>query len=338
MNDPLLYDCDELFRSSDFPGKAMEFFHAAGHTIAEKPLIVADDVLRCIYSELEFKAYYDSAERSAFVCISSLSHLFTMDDEAFNKTKNAPVQYFSVCLNTLLFERTAIANIIANAFAKSITGYCVILFRHEEICMLSFSKKFKSSVTIFSDWFSEASVVDIMRRIDIANLTLHSSDEYIMDLVYIAARQYYTSPISRDYAYAEWANLKLFSDLGDMLAIVDQKEFMDDLMYSHINNYGDDYVGEFDFSDYQADIIESSDYDFDLLELEIDEMIATGGLEFKDDEDTDDELEEVIDEYERIYADEIPLEIIEDPVLLLKWLGERERERADVEENIENSD
>lgn len=338
MSDPLLYNWDELFNGSDFPGKAMGFFHAVGHTIAETPLIVADDVLRCIYSDLKFKAYYDGAERSAFACISSLSHLFTMDDEAFYKTRNATVQYYSVCVNTLLIERTVIANIIANAFAKSSSGYCVILFRHEEQCMLSFSKKLKSSVTIFSDWFGEANVIDIMRRLDIANLSLQSSDEYIRDLVYFAARRYYTNPISRDYAHAEWANQKLFSDFGDMLVTADPKEFMDELMYSHINDYGDDYVGELDLGDYQTDTIEGSDYDFDLLELEIDEMIASEGLEFENDEYSDEDIEGVIDEYERIYADEIPPEIMDDPVLLLKWLSERERERAENGEGTEDSD
>jgi hypothetical protein len=178
-----------------------------------------------------------------------------------------------------------------------------------------------------------------MQRLDIANLSLQSSDEYMRDLVYFAARRYYTNPISWDYAYAEWANQKLFSDFGDMLVTVDLKEFIDDLMYSHINDYGDDYVGELDLGDYQTDTLESSDYDFDLLELEIDEMIASGGLEFEDDEMINDEENDFIEDYDRISAEYIPPEIINDPILLLEWLKEHERvyDDKEVENEFEES-
>ena len=229
------------------------------------------------------------------------------------------------------------ANIIANAFAKSVSGYSVILFRHEDKCMLSFSKKLKASVTIFSDWFGEASVMDIMRRLDISNLSLQNSDEFIHDLIYMAARAYFTKPISRDYAHAEWGNQRLYVD-GDEVYTVGKNEFINELMYAHINEYGDDYIGEYNLDDYQIDTIDSGDYDFDLLELELDKMIASGSLEFEDEDYSDKDCEEIIDEYERMYADEIPPEIMDNPVLLLKWISDREQERADNEEYTKDSD
>ena len=187
MSDPLLYDWGELFGGFDFPGEALKFFYVVGHTIAVKPLIVAEDILYCIYSELNYKAYFDATERLAFSCISSLSHLFTMNDKAFYKTRNTTVQYLSVVLNTSKVERTAFANIIANAFVKGTTDCLIILFRHDNMCMLSFSKKKYGKLTLFSDWFSEAGVMEVMRKIDIANLSPQNSDEFIRDLIYMAA-------------------------------------------------------------------------------------------------------------------------------------------------------
>ena len=337
MSDPLLYDWGELFSGFDFPGEALKFFHAVDHTIAAKPMVVADDILYCIYSELNCKAHFDATERSAFSFISSLSHLFTMDDKAFYKTRNAAVQYFSVVLETSKTERTAFANIIANAFAKDTMDCLVILFRHEDMCMLSFSKKKYGRMTLFSDWFSEDNVLEVIRKIDIANLSLKNSDEFIRDFIHIAARPYYIRPISRDYAHAEWGNQRLYVD-GDEVYTVGKSDFIDEMMYAHINEYGDDYIGEYSSSDYQVDTIDISDYDFDLLELELDQMMASGELGFEGEDYADEDTEDTVDGYKHIYAEEIPLEIMDDPIALLKWLSENERIKEYDEDDIESLD
>ena len=325
MSDPLLYNWDELFNGFDFPGEALKFFHAVGHTIAVRPVIVADDILYCIYSELNYKAHFDDAERSAFSCISSLSHLFTIDDEVFCKTRNA-VQYLSVVLKTAMKERTIFADIVATAFAKSTADCLVILFRHDDMCMLSFSRKKYGSMTLFSDWFGEADVTEIIQKVDIANLSLQSSDEFICDLIYIAARSYYTRPISRDYAHAEWSNQRLYVE-GNEVYTVEKNDFINELMYAHISEYGDDYIGEYNCTDYQVDAIGINEYDFDLLELELDEMIANGDLEFEDEDYTDEDIENVVDSSEHIFAEEIPLEIMDNPIALLKWLSDNEQKK-----------
>lgn len=83
MDESLFYNGSGLFSGVDFPREALGFFRAAGHTTASTPRIVADDILYCIYSELKFTAFFDRNERSAFLCINSLSHLFTLQDDVF---------------------------------------------------------------------------------------------------------------------------------------------------------------------------------------------------------------------------------------------------------------
>jgi hypothetical protein len=321
MDEPLLYDWDELFYDFDFPGKALGFFRTVGHTQAVTPLIVADDVLNCIYTKLNFTAFFKRTERSAFSRIASLSHLFTMDDEAFYRRRNVPVRYYSICIDTPAHERTYIADIIANAFTKNTLDYHVLLFRHENICMLAFTPKNSSAGALFSDWFCEASILEVMRKIDISSTSLKNSNDFFCDLVYMAARRYYFEPVSRDCAHAEWFN-QVFYDDNDAYVLPGLKEYLDAAVYAHVIEYGDDYVEEPNFGAYQVDNIDSKDFEFDLLEFEIEEMRKVAKLEFEDESILE---EDNIDSYERVYAEDIPTEVMDDPVLLLEWLNKRER-------------
>lgn len=333
MGDPLLYDWSELFYDSDFSGKAMDFFRAVGHTITVTPLIIADDVLHCIYSELNFNAYYERTERTAFSCIESLSYLFSLDNGSFYKIWASQINYYAVSLNTDKSERTVTANTIINAFAKSISDYIVILFRHEKKCMLSFAKKANSYMTFFSDWFDESSASDIVGKIDIGNLSLQNSNAFFFDFAYMAARSYYTQPISWDYAKSEWYSGSFLSDGEEDYTRPSRIEYVNDIMYAHIYEYGDDYIEPPGIDDYQKDIISDGNFDFDLMELELDEMMAAEVFEMDDDEYRDDK-EVFYDEIGRIDTDNIPPEILNDPVQLVEWL--RKNEQLNEEESSES--
>jgi len=335
MDDSLLYDEGGLFDGPNYQGEVLKFFQTVGHTSAVAPLIVAEDILHCIYSELNFNAFFDKNERSAFSCIESLSRLFTLDSEAFYKSQISQVHYYAVLLNTSKSERTITANAILNAFAKNTSDYVVIMFRHEKMCMLAFGKKTNGSMTFFSDWFDERNVIDIVSKVDIRNLSLNSSHEFFFDFVYMAARSYYTQPMSRDYAYSEWCSMNILSDGEEDYTRSRRSEYVNNLMYAHIHEYGDDYIEIQGIDDYQTGIISDNDYDFDLLELELDEMMAAEVFEMDDDEYGIEE-DDFFDETEHIDAENIPPEILSDPVKLLEWL--RKNERLNEDEQTQNDD
>ena len=334
MDDPLLYDWDDLFHGLDFPGKAMGFFQAVGHTITATPLITADDILHCIYSELNFNAYFDRAERSAFACINSLSRLFILDSAAFEKNQKAQVQYYSICLNTDKNERTLIANIIATAFAKNTSEFMVFLFRHDDSCMMSFIKNETSFMIFHSDWFYRSDMPDVLDKIDIANLSLNNCRVFFHDLVYMMARSYYTHPISTDYAFSLLYSQNIVEDFDDESIYFKDKENIKRLSLEHIDQYGDDYIEIPMESDEQTD--DFADSDFDLLELEIDEMIASDLLEAEMSEFQEDDL---FDESEQTDLDLIPPEVLSNPVELLKWLESyyTTKEKNDETDDKENT-
>ena len=323
MGDSLLYDGSGLFTCSALHGEALEFFCSVGHTSAVSPLIVAEDILHCIYSELAFNAYFSKTERLAFSKINDLSHLFTLDNEAFDRKSTRQVRYYAVSLNTDKSERTVNANDILRAFVKNTTDYIVILFRHERMCMLAFAVKLNGFITIYSDWFGYDGYCDISARVDLGNMTLQNSDEFFYDFAYMAARHYYTHPISRDYAHAEWSTATYFIDEDEIFARKSWKEVATEIVFSHIFEYGDDFTNLPLADEYQNDILEDSEYDLLIMELELEESLAAQEFNFAaddDDENFDDE-DDFYDDSERIDASSIPPEIMRDPVKLLEWLS-----------------
>jgi len=321
MDDSIMYDGSGLLSGVDFPMEALEFFRTVGHTAETKPLITAEDILTCIYSELNFTAFFDRHERFAFLCIDSLSHLFTLDSKIFDKTTLSSIRYYAVSLNTPKSDRTVIAHTVLSAFAKGTSDFLVVLFRNNNKCMLSFAKKSNINPIYFSDWFGESDLFDVVLRADIGNLSLKSGSEMFDDFLYMTARSYYVWPLSKDLYHAEWYLL----DENDRPA---WKDYVTERMNENSRKYGDDYIDILISKDYQTDNIESKDFELDLLalELEIESMDAEDLFELDESyyDDFEDEEELIELNISRINAEEIPAEILDDPVKLLDWLKRNE--------------
>ena len=315
----LLYDGIGLFVNPNFQDNVMSFFRAVGHIETTTPLVVAEDILNCIYTEFKFKAHFDKEERLAFSCIEGLSYLFTLDNDVFYTPHSTQVRYYAVSLNSIKSDRTILSNAILNAFAKNTADYVVVMFRHENECLLSFAKKTIGCVTFFSDWFDYSSISSIMQKSSIANLSLQNSRAFFLDFVYMMAREYYIHPNSRDLVHSE----RYFLNEDDY-SRPEWEDYAQELMYGHVYAYGDDYIEPPNNADYQKDNIDESDFDFDLFELELDEMIAAG-LGIEDDEYDFGEEDFFFEESERIDISHIPPEILNDPVELLRWLEKKEQ-------------
>jgi len=318
MDESLHFNGSGLFFGYDFSSEALGFFRAAGHTTASEPLIVANDILHCIYSELKFTAYYNGGERLAFQQIDSLSHLFTLGGDVFHNAQSTAVRYYAVSLNTSKSDRTTTANVILNAFVKNAKDFFVLLFRHEEMCMLAFAMRTYFCIAYFSKWFDEADVDEFIRKADSGNISFDNGCELFSDFVYMTARSYYVHPLSRDYIHAEW-----------YLLDEDERPSWNDYAIARMSEnsmkYGDDYIDVIITKDYQVDNIDSKDFEFDLLTLELElarmeesnafELDKLGCDDFEDDEEYDSE---------RIKIEDIPVEIVDDPVKLLEWLRKNE--------------
>ena len=318
MDEFLYYNGSGLFSGYDFPSEALGFFRAVGHTTSSKPLVVADDVFRCIYNELKFTAFFDGGERSAFHQIESLSHLFTLEGDVFHDPKSTGVRYYAVSLNTSKSDRTTTANTILNAFTKNAKDFFVFIFRHDEMCMFAFAMRTYESLTYFSKWFDNAGVDEFVGRADSGNISFHNGGELFSDFVYMAARSYYVHPLSRDCIHAEWYLLN-----------EDERPSWNDYAIARMSEnsmkYGDDYIDVIITKDYQVDNIDSKDFKLDLLALELElERIEEYDAFELDEFDYDDFEDDEEYDSERIKIEDIPIDVMADPVKLLKWLQKNE--------------
>jgi hypothetical protein len=147
----------------------------------------------------------------------------------------------------------------------------------------------------------------------------------------MAARSYYTHPISKDYIHSEWYSLLETDDESRP----SWNEYAETIIFAHIHEYGDDYIEVPGIEDYQTDNMADNQFDFDLLELELDEAAATEAFGDDDDEfrDEEEDFYDEYDNYNRIDATNIPPEILSDPVKLLEWLKKNERQQEDDDED-----
>jgi len=318
MEESLLYNGNGLFSGLDYPKEALGFFRAVGHTLATEPLIIANDVMHCIYSELNFATFFDNSERSAFLCMSSLSHLFTLESDVFYDSQSSLVRYYAISIDTPKSDRTTTANIILNAFAKNTKDFLVIMFQNEGMCMFAFAIKTYARLTYFSDWFDGSDVEGFVKKADIGNLSLKNGGELFSDFVYMTARSYYIRPLSKDYIHAEWHML-------DEDERPSWNDYADEQMNENCKRYGYDYIDVFITRDYQTDNIEGEDFELDLLalELELEKMKEADAFELDESDYDDFDGDEEYD-LERINTEDIPPEIMDDPVKLLNWLRKSE--------------
>jgi len=329
MDLTLLNEDESLFRASSFQLGAMSFFKATGHTGASCPLIEAENILYCIYNDFMFASYFDKKEREAFGDIDTLSHMFTVGNETFSKSTDSSLRYYAISLNVIKSERGIVADTILMSFAKSTADFIVIMFQHDRECMLSFAKKTKGCLTFYSDWFNKSKFNEVASNANIANLSLQNSTEFFLDFVYMTARTYYTHPLSLDFAHAEWYSLR-----ADIEEIPNWNNFATEFLCAPIYEYGDDYIEPPNREDYSVDTFEGSDFELDLIELEAELEMRSEDLA-EEDNDYDEHDREFYDEFydnlQHIDADEIPDEILSDPVKLLEWINKNEESTPEDE-------
>ncbi len=310
-----------IFEEEDFGLSAINFFRTIGHTLTNKPYLVAEDISYCIYFKLGFNHTFTQQEIESFSCIKQFSLLFQLDDDIFDKATHRVIKYYAIELYVQKSDRSQIAHIIHNAFSRESEFCVVIIFRNYEECMISISygKDIDGNKIYLSDWISINSNINYINKIDVYNLSFKSSLSFLSDFIYYSSREYYTYVPSTEYIYNEISNFgflvvdyKLDKDAID--------EFIYGILNYHIKLYGDDYVAIDELEGLQID----DDFDFDLfefdMELEFNEKNEYGE-EYDDDYDDecDDSLKDESDS-EQIDINNIDENILKDPVKLIKWL------------------
>lgn len=313
----------------------IDFFAALGHTsFLQEPIFASSDVLHFMYVDMKVKKVLTSEDRNTLEEIINIAYLFKKDNESFRYSSDQYIEYFSVEIDDDCIDRSLTAHDIHLVIAKVAEFYSVVLFRYRGEYMLSFNycTGENNDSIVLSDWFDEYHE-KFFRSLTAYNFSDINVSEFFLDFIYAAARGYYIHPMSKDYIKFEMLSSAFIKDGEIQITHRDEWTDLVEVMYSEqFLVYGDDFFEYNLVNGIEAESEESmDDIDFDLIEYELDNMeIADDELEESSEEDDfadelqfDDDLQSTTQGFD---AALINLEILEDPIKLLDWINDNEKD------------
>lgn len=294
---------------------AMELFFKAGHIATSEPEFSNHSPEQFAYFDNKSDVALSREQRNLFKAFYNVSRLFSVNRCVF----------FSINLSTSRSNRSQTAHDIHTMIHSIVEADGTIcLFRSGDEVMLSFVGF--GLRCILSDWYP---IIDdnetLLKKLDIANMSIERSSDYFLDMVYILARYYYLSGQPSTY---ELLPLNFISGSG--LDDVDREginQYVQDQINAPLREYGDDYV-EYDEFIQTRQIDIGADLDLMLLEMNDEDDNPFGEeIEQEDDELDEDELyDEEGSERDEYEFDDVDPEIFRDPTLMVKWLNRETRE------------
>lgn len=298
-----------------FYSEAMNLFQKAGHTISAFPVYVNHTYEQVVYFDSEKNILLEPLMINTIEKALCISHLFDLEDENFGIGAGSRISYYSIVLKCERSSRSQTAHdihfILHSAFASEIS---IVLFNHNDDVLLSIAG-FGNDI-ILSDWYlSDTEYESLVELIHIAQLSLKSSYEFISDLIYLVAREYYKRPAFWKFEVYDlipsyyFCSDTYFKDNGNRESI---KDLIKRLAVENQQQYGDDYVEPITE---RIHVCSDLDVELDMLSLELDME-----EEIPSDEVTEDETIELEDKEHDVYEyEDVAPEIFKDPSLMLKW-------------------
>lgn len=310
----------------------------AGHVITSIPIYANHTSNEALYIDSTNDILLNRFERRLLSSMNNISLLAEIKWSGVVDELNENVQIYSITVNFSEYCRSQnIADIHHLMQRYWDCTHSIVFFKNYKNYIVSFADN--DSSHILSDWRKiEIDYDDIVDIICVENISFKTSDEYFFDFLYSIAREYCIRPISFEEAYyglmpIDYINKKL--TLDSSVLKYDIKEMIRSNLFTFETLYGDDYVEPMYIETEESDKYNSISDEINKIsfELEIDEDVGNDQLEKFDFEDYEDFVEDKNGEGLDDYDDNIDPTIFEDPILMIKWLERKERERDDNDEN-----
>lgn len=286
---------------------AMNLFYSAGHVFTSSPEFINHSPKQFVYFDNRTDIALSLTQRELFQLFNNISRLFSINNCIF----------FSIDLLTTKSNRSQVAHDI-HMMIHSITESkgTICLFRYNDEIMLSFTGF--GCRCILSDWYlMEDDYERLLKKLDIANMSVSKDEDYFNDMIYSLARDYYLREQPTVY---DLLPIDFISNAG--IYDVDREEIDKHIEFELATlqrKYGDDYV-EYDKSVCAKYEDINAEFDLVLLELDIEDSLEEK-LEFENTElEEEFETNEKSEDKDIYELDNIDSEILQDPELLVKWL------------------
>lgn len=310
-----------------FYDEVLNLLRFAGHTNATMPIYINHTFKQVVYFDTNKLLSTDAALSGLDITAINISHLFNLGNELFeSEFPDKKIGYYSVEIVSSIEDRSQAAydihRLLHPTFDESDT---VMIFCHNDKFMLSITKS--NEDIVLSDWYDRYSDVDkIAEMIDISDFSFDSISDFISEFIYKIARNYYLYPTPTGLEIYDYLPVYQSNIIFETWEKDEIKEFVYDLMNKSQSEYGYDYVAPCNISDVNYNRI-YDELETLSLDLEIDEEIPE--TLFDEDELFDDDKLE--NEDDQIYIEDlddndlhdIPSEVINNPILLVKWLNNK---------------
>ena len=170
---------------------------------------------------------------------------------------------------------------------------------------------------ILSDWYYiDYDFEILLGKIDIANISMNSTKNFFLDMIYNVARSYYIYSIDKELALYYLIPINYF--LNDEYDRETLKEMILNELNEPVNSYGEDYIEQVKTSK-NEDINIDFEKEFDLMLIEINETEEDNI--FDDEYFNEEEFEFEEEDFDEIFDGlEIDPEILNDPIAMVEWL------------------
>lgn len=292
----------DILSACDFSQAALTVFKILCLTDNCSPEVISRSPLNFVYDNLPQNLVLSEDERLVIGSLEEIGYLFSITE--FDD-KEPSVVFFAVDIGTATPERSQIQHTVHSIISRESSFCSVVIFRcGEAISVSSALYKTQYIKTIYlSEWYESSSteIDNFFISIGCEQFSSTNGIEFIKDFIYLTARGYYTHPLSFEYF-----NYVIGSD----------EEYLQQIE----KQYGYDFVTDAFIEILNKKTDTSGEIDFDLIEYELEQLNL---LNF-DDEDDDwiDEESSEVQSSNNILIDDIPKEVLEDPVKLLQWIDE----------------
>ena len=303
----------------------------SGHVITSVPVYVNHTSGETLYIDSSKDVMINRFDRELLALIDNVSLLADIKWQGVVDDLDENVHIFSIVVDFSERVRSQYVADIHHLLQRywSCT-HSIIFFKNRENYIISFADPDRSH--ILSDWRKiDTTYDDVVEYIGIENISLDNCENYFLDFLYAIAREYCIHPISFEEASyglmpIDYISKSLSSDIP--VSRVEIKEMIRDNLVFYERLYGDDYVepvytGMDELVKYHNI---SDEIDRISFELELDEDADNDHLSqfgFEDDDYVEDTEDDVFDDYD----EDIDPAIFDDPVLMVKWLEKKQKER-----------
>lgn len=303
----------------------------AGHMITSDPVYFNHSASETLYIDSNMDVAVSRFDRTLLMQIRNVSRLIEIKWPGVVDDLTESVQIYSITVDAPERNRSQIVadtHRLLHQYWDCL--HSIIFFKNRDQYIISFANKEKSH--ILSDWFDiNVDYDEIVEKLDIGNFSLDSSNDYFCDFIYAVARDYYIHPISVEEATYGMMPLTFVASAFGVTTEVskdDIKALARANMATFESQYGDDYVAPVYIGvDEQAQFRRmATELDRISFELELAaEMEDEEGVDAFDDS-SDDDFDELDDDFADDWADNIDAEIFDDPILMVKWLEQRQKQ------------